>query len=875
MLLSFLKLTILVLLPGVAGWLAFGRALKRYVCLAEALFLILLAGVATVSWLALLLAELGWFSLSLLAVLVTATSLCLATWALWKRHGLDAFRGLRIELPSLALLGIIGLAVVLPARPFDGLRAQPFEYILGGRDHGVYVNTGVNIAKTGGIIFRDAELAALPTESQRAVILPEVSVDRAGLPGPWSDGLRLPGLVLRDLEQGIIVPHALHLYPVWIAILYTIGGLYFALWTTFFFSLLGVVSVYFAGTRLFGQPVGLLAAFLLVISVGQMWFARYPSAEIAVQFLFWAGLYAFVLMITTHSRYAAFLAGVSFGLIHLTKLDIVFVPLVLLLFFAYTWLSGRFHRSYWLFVVPYALLLLHAGAHALFISTVYTVDHAVRALLPRFMAQALVRAAAGYAYPLEILGRLLSQNRGAITLALLALVLLILLATRFRRTWSKGLDVLNRYGGFGRLALVLGLAFYALYSYFVQPRLQNTGLPSSLVMVGWYVAPLGILLGTAGLLQAVEESLEEKAFAWIMVLGNVVPLLIVGSGTAPDHFWAIRRFVPIAIPAFFLFASYSLWQLVPKDPDRWPRSILPLGLATVLTINCWQASRPLARVVEYKGMIGQVSQFADSFPPQAILLVEQSDAGNRITAPLWLIFNKTVFMITEEATGDPALGAAIRTWQSEGRDVYWISTEGESPDMLAGFVPDYLSTHVLAAPLVETPVGYLPSRVGEYAAVLDVHRVIAAQDAPERRKVLTLHIGQGTDDQYVSEGLYEAERLPGLTPNRWTGGRVVINIPITGQPAEVSLRMANGRPPGVPAPGVSVYLNDHLVGTVRVEEGSFGMYSLPVPEGARPGDDTMELRLEIETWNPLQAGYNQDPRDLGVLLDWVKIVAEG
>jgi len=863
MLLSSLKLAMLVLIPGLACWLALGRTLKRHVCLAEALFLILLAGVATVSWPALLLAELGWFSLPILSVLVAATSLGLAAWAIWRRHGLDAFRGLRIELPSLALLGIIGLAVLLPS--------QPFEYILGGRDHGVYVNTGVNIARTGSIIFQDAELAALPAESQHAVILPQVSVNRAGLPGPWSEGLRLPGLALRNLEQGIIVPHALHLYPVWIAILYTIGGLPFALWTTFLFSLLGTLGVYFAGRRLFGQAVGLLAAFLLVISVGQMWYARYPSAEIVVQFFFWAGLYTFVLMLTTRSRYAAFLAGVSLGLIHLTKLDIVFVPVVFLLFLTYLWLRGRFHRNYWFFAVPYTLLLLHAGVHAFFISTVYTVDHVVRVLLPRFMAQALVRAADSHPYPLDILGRLLSQNSGAITFTVLTIALLIFLVIRFRTILSKTLEALNHYGRLIRGTLVLGLTLCALYAYFVQPHRRAPSF-SPLVMVGWYVAPLGILLGTAGLLQVVgESSEEEKGLAWLMVLGNVVPLLIMGSRTAPDHFWAIRRFVPVVIPAFFLFAGYVVWQLVPKNLARWPRSILPLGLATVLTINCWQAARPLARVVEYDGMIEQVSRFANSFPPQAVLLFEQSDAGNRVTAPLWLIFDKTVFMITQEATGDPSLAMAIQTWQAEGRDVYWISTEGKSPDTLAGFVPDYLSTHVLAAPLVETPVGYLPSRVGEYATALDVHRVTAGRDTPERRRVLTLHVGQGTDDQYVSEGLYDAEQIPGLTPNRWTGGRVIMHVPITGRPAEVIFRMGNGRPPGAPVPEVAVYLDNHSLGTVRVE-GSFGMYSLPVPEDAWSGDNSTELRLEMETWNPLQAGYNQDSRDLGVLLDWVKLV---
>jgi len=864
MILSLIKLMILILVPGSVGWLAFGRTLKRHVCLSEALFLMVLAGMTMVSWLALILAELGWFSLPLLLVLVAGVSLFSLGWVIWRRHGLGALRGLRVELSSVALLGVIAVAILLPSRPF--------EYILGGRDHGVYVNTGVNIARTGSIIFQDLELATVLAESQRAVILPQVSVYKPGLPGPWSEGIRLPGFVLRDLEQGTIVPHGFHLYPVWIAIFYAMGGLPFALWTTFAFSLLGTLGVYFSGRRLFGHPVGLLAAFLLVISVGQMWFSRYPSAEIVAQFLFWSGLSTLSLMLTTRSRYAAFLSAFSFGLIHLTKLDIVFVPVVLLILFVYVWLRERLHPSYWFFVVPYTLLLIHAGIHAMFISTAYFVDHAVRVLLPRFVSQALVRATEGHPYPLDILGRLLSQNIVEITLCLLLLGALTGLAVRFRKSLSKSLNMVGRYQRLGRGFLVLSLAFLALYTYFVLPRLRPSSLRSPLVLIGWYVAPLGVLLGTAGFLQAVGETSGKRIdFAWLMLLGNISPLLIMGTGTAPDHFWAIRRFVPVAIPAFFLFASYLLWELMPKRLDNWPRSILPLGLAIALTVACWQSSRPLLHVVEYEGMIDQVSQFAANFSPQAVLLFEQSDTGNRVTAPLWLIFDRAVFMITEEAVSDPSLAKAVETWQSERRNVYWISTQGESPSSMTGLVADYLSTHVLTAPLVENPVGYLPRQVGTYAATLDVHRVVAAQNTPERKTVLTLNIGQGTHDHYVSEGLYNAERLPGLTPSRWTSGRVSLAVPAIGQPREIIFRMGNGRPRNAPVPKVSVYLADHLLGTVRVK-GAFDTYSFTVPQGNWHNKEAIELRLEMETWNPLQAGYNQDQRDLGVLLDWVKLI---
>ena len=866
MFLSLLELILLVLMPGLAGWLAFGQPLKRHICLSEALYLIMLTGVAAVSWLALVLAEVGWFSLPLLLGLVVVTSLGLVGWAAWKRHGLDAFRGLRIEPSSVAVLGVIAVAVLLPSRPF--------EYILGGRDHGVYVNTGVNIAKTEGIIFQDSELVAVPVESQQALVLPQASVYKPGLPGPWSEGQRLPGFALRDLEKGIVIPHAFHLYPVWIAIFYAIGGLSFALWTTFAFSLLGALGLYMAGTRLFGRPVGLLASFLLVISVGQTWFARYPSAEIVVQFLFWSGLFAFSLLLETHNRYAACLSACAFGLIHLTKADIVFVPIVLLIVLAYVWLKGRFHRHHWSFVAPYALLLIHAGVHALFISTVYSVDHAVRNLLPPFINQALVRAAEGHPYPLDILSRGLAQNLSGIALGLMLMGALVFLALRSRQTLSRGLTLLGRYEQLGRLCLVLSLGFLALYAYFLQPRLRSGSLPSSLVMVGWYVAPLGVLLATAGFLQAVTENAEDKKdFAWLMALGNTLYLLIAGSKTSPDHFWAIRRFVPVAIPAFFLFASYLLWQLMPRRWSHWPRGILPLGLAIVLALNCLGSSWPLLRVVEYEGMIEQLSQLAASLPRSAVLLFDQSDAGNRVTAPLWLIFDRTVFMVTAEAMNDPSLTAALEAWRSEGRDVYWVSTLAQSPNPQKGWTTDYISTHVLEAPLVENPVGSLPQEVGRYAITLDVHRVVTEPSLSERRIVLTPTAGTGVHDQHVIEGLYNPERRPGLTPNRWTSGQVSFSVAATGQPIEIILRMANGRPWDAPAPKASVYLANHLVRTITVK-GGFEIYSFSVPQEAARNQKTIELRLTIKPWNPRKAGYSQDERDLGVLLDWVKIVVE-
>lgn len=860
------------LLPGYAVWIAFGQSINRQITATETLFLNLLAGTAVVAWLALALAEVGWFSLPQLLILVSGGSLLLVAWAI--RHGrplANPFQGLRFRPVSLALLLMIGVTIALSPRPF--------QYIVGGRDHGLYVNTGVHIARTGRILIHDSGLVSAPPESRPALIKPDVSVYRSGLPGPWSEGQRLSGLTIRDLDEGIVAPHAFHLYPALIAVFYAVGGVRFALGTTMVFSLLSTLGIYFAGRRLFGQPVALLALLLLVLNVSHMWFTQYPTAEILVQFFIWGGLFAFHVMLTTYSRYAAVIAGLSFGLIHLTKLDTVFIPVILFIFLAYLWFTRRFHRSTWFFVVPYLLLLFHTAVHAFFISTIYFIDQAVRALLPDFMARALAEAAAGHPYPTDILSRLLQQNTWAIVMGLLALAALLFVVTRYRKLAGDKLMWLERHARLGKSLMAIGFGLFALYAYLIHPYFQLdalatplNGTKQSLTLLSLYLTPLGLLLGMVGLLQVIVGSKGKKAnFTWLFLFGNMLPLFIFGAVITPDHFWAIRRYVPVAIPAFILFAAYLLWQLVPQRLDNWAKGLLPLGLTAVLLITFWQDTRPVTGIVEYEGMIEQVSQLADSFPPNAVLLFEETDAANRVTAPLWIIFDETVFTIRADAKDDPTLATAVQAWQAEARDVYWITTDGGQPATLDGLTADYALTRTIAVPMVETPTDHLPRQTGHFLANFDAYRLVDKSQVSAPEKVTTLAIGSGTHEQYVHKGLYPTKAWPGLTPRRWTGDRVVIDLPVSSHPVELLIMMGNGRPQHAPVPEVEVYVNNTYLDTVQVE-GQAAVYSWPMPEDAQTGGETARLRLEVEPWIPAQTSDSVDEREPGVYLDWVKVV---
>ncbi len=379
---------LLVLLPGAAFWFLLGSTMKVPLRGLEALFLWLLAGLAAVSWLALTLAEMEVFSLPLLVGLVIGATILLVGFGWQRGYRWQSLRWLPWGWPDLAVGLLLIMAVFLSGRPS--------EYIVGGRDHGVYVNTGIHIAKTGAVLVYDKDITAVPEALRSVLVWPETRPYQSGFPGPWSEGQRLSGLTIRDTDGGTYLPHAFHLYPALIAVFFAAGGVPLALLTTMILALLGSLAIYLTTARLFGQPIGLLTLLLLTFSVTQVWFTGYPTAEIMVQFFFWGGLFALLVLLESGHRATAVLAGASFGLLSLAKLDTVLIPALLGIAFIYLWLRQQFPPSYWWSIAVYFALNLQALWHASFIATIYFLDHLIRSILPTFLADPLVAAATNH-----------------------------------------------------------------------------------------------------------------------------------------------------------------------------------------------------------------------------------------------------------------------------------------------------------------------------------------------------------------------------------------------------------------------------------------------------------------------------------------------
>ena len=86
-------------------------------------------------------------------------------------------------------------------------------------------------------------------------------------------------------------------------------------------AILGALAVFFLGARLFGRAAAAAAAALLVTTAIQLWFARYPNAEMATQALVFAALLAFARAHVDGHRFFAPVAGALLALLLFARID--------------------------------------------------------------------------------------------------------------------------------------------------------------------------------------------------------------------------------------------------------------------------------------------------------------------------------------------------------------------------------------------------------------------------------------------------------------------------------------------------------------------------------------------------------------------------
>ena len=716
----------------------------------------------------------------------------------------------------------------------------PSEYIIGGRDPGSYINEGIVIAQRGTLVYEDPTVASVAPFA-RDLFFP--SHGRADY-----YGTRFMGFFIQDPDSGRVVGQFPHLLPASVAMGYGIDGLTGARYVLSIWATLGVLAVYFAGARWLGRPAAVTAAALLTLNVIEVWFGRYPNAEVVMQALVFAGLLANA---RAHfdapetDRFFAAVAGALFGLLLFLRFDAILAIGAVL--------CGN----------------LLAGVRGRRMSFVFVGALAVTMALGALYLLGPMRAYA--TYPIEFVKNLRWWHVTLLGLAALGGVALLIVAhriPRFRQTVERGLPL-------ALIGLVWILAIYALFLRTPAGKLALENAYALRMFASFYVTLPCVAAALVGYALVTRRRFWHDP-AMIITITLFSVFFFYKIRIHAEHFWAARRFLPVILPGTLLLAcAAATWGLLrPSRRGRMVSGLIGFIFIAVLAVQYVRASAPLARHVEYAGLIPQVEALARMIGDRDLLLVEARDAqsdAHVFAMPLAYIYDRSVLVLNSAAPDLPTFAAFDEWARTRYEHVYFLGGGGTlllSRRSSASFVSSF-RFHV---PEYASAFNAYPTGVRQKQYDFGLYELMPRQPADPG---LWFNLDVGFRDDLHVLRFHAKESASGETM-RWSQEQSVVSVTLINPNArEVVLVMSNGgRPQGLPPADVAVSLNDRPLGTVRVVDG-FHPYTFAVPSvvaaAAAESEAPARLTLRTATWRPRDVLGVSDDRRLGVMVDRVQV----
>jgi hypothetical protein len=716
------------------------------------------------------------------------------------------------------------------------VRFQPTsEYIIGGKDPGTYINEGIQIAQRGSIVIHDPVVAAVPA-ALHPLFFPTYLLQ------PY-ESLRFMGFFVEHTATGEVAGQLPHGFPASIAIGYGLYGLTGARQAVAAWAILGLVALYLCGARVVGPIAAFAAAALLAAHVIELWFARYPNSEIALQALLFATLLAFTRAHQDADAFFAPVAGVLATLLIFTRLDGLLVAAALTGTVALSWIvTGAKPRLSFVVTLgvggALALAYLTGPLQSYVITPIRFTDSVSRGLTWIAVAGGLAGLAG-----LMMLRRVAGDRAKPVVPIALAIV-------------------------------VVAAAAYALFLRAPEGRLTDYDAYALRTFTQFFFLPAALVVALAGF-GIIAATSFWRAPAFVTVLAAFALVFFYKIRIVPEHFWMERRVLPIILPGALLLVTFAALGNVTLRLRGWRLARPIVGLVFLLWLGQQyvSASAPIAHHVEYAGMIPYLEQLANKIDARDLAIVESRDAGTDthvFAVPLAYIYARNVLVLVSPKPDKVMLESFIEDALTKYRRVLYIGGGGT----------DLLSRRIIATPLADGRV-----QVPEYANT----PWNTYPEGPRRKDFdyslyelslghlegggFSLDIGD-RDDLYVVR-FYAKEPSEGRTV-RWTGPLSYIAIPgLSGREHEVVLTMHDGgRPVAAPPAKVTVRFNGTIIGTIAVRSG-FQEYRLPLPAGlvrqAGAATDPAQLTLESTVWVPRDFLGSTDDRRLGVMIDRVDV----
>ena len=604
-------------------------------------------------------------------------------------------RALRIgrapaHLPSaLVALALAALWVVFAAW-------APAQHVLINRDPGSYTNTARWLSRDGSL---------------------EVDAAAGGL-AVDDPALRFDSLAVYDTGDGRLQFQFNHLTSVVLAVAYDVGGHRAMFRLPALAAGAALLVLYCVAVRATRRPwLALLAPALFGATMPLLYVARDTFSEPFSLLLLWSSLLVGLVALRAGRAGAAAVAGVVLGASAATRIDaLLFVT------------------------VAFPLLAVHVATGPPLATRWRTAGACVAGIGLGVLVGVLdlqLRSGGYSDLHGDQAGLLIALATGSLLASTGAVVLL--------RWWPV---LRERLASLGRaLAMPTALVVVAalLFAWWVRPEVQvmsqvepqplvaalqeMEGVPVdgsqiygelTLRWMSWYLGPLALLLGIAGLGLIVHRTLRgrgrpsELAIGAVLLAGTVYfwePIIV------PDHPWASRRFVPAVLPALVLTATVALgWTRGQRRPSLQVRRAVVGAVAALAVLGAASATWPVRELREQQANLGVLLEACELAGPESTLVVVGTPMAGLLPQALrsWCGTPAASFV------GEPDVETVERIRDrvaAQGRTLVWVAADPAALDM-PGAQGDVLQTarvFDVRAPertLLRVPGGYEPPRNG-------------------------------------------------------------------------------------------------------------------------------------------------------------------
>jgi hypothetical protein len=494
---------------------------------------------------------------------------------------------------------------------------------------------------------------------------------------------------------------------------------------------LGLCAIYAAGCRLVRRPVLVLGAVTaLAVSLPEMSVARDTYSETSAQLLLWSGLW---LLLTAYERRrlgVALLAGMAVAGTMLSRVDALVYLIPLPMLAAVTLLAARSREDKRFLWRMYGVVLLGAipmtvlGTIDLIYRTggYYTALHSQVTLLRfGFVASAVAGLVLVVVWPRLAAVRTWVEEKRAVLGTVVAAVAVfgLLAAWSLRPALQHARGAINLTVSNAQRAEGLG----------VDPR--RTYDEQTLTWMAWYLGAVGLAFAIAGIGFLLARAVRRPEPAIVLLLA------VAGIGTAlylwtpqitPTQIWAMRRYVPAALPFLVLASAFAIdagVTLLPKlGLNRaWVR-LVPIAAVGAVVAFPLGSVAPVRNFQSQAGFISVVEKTCDAIGPHAAVIFVPDDRL-RLTMPQTMrsYCGVPATQVTRALSAE-RLRAAAGDWKAQGRTL-WVL--GSTPDVIArsapGLSPVFVANAVnnlhLAETLSRPPTTYLTESLQIYAARVD------------------------------------------------------------------------------------------------------------------------------------------------------------